>query len=106
MRSVAGLKGPGVTVEDYRKRLAAPGPRVRRRSAPRSDACGPDAQRRAGSAAARRARELGAANVELSALHVHPVKSCRGIAPARWPLDAYGLRDDRGWMVVDAPAAT
>lgn len=37
----------------------------------------------------------------LSALHVYPVKSCRGIAPARWPLDAFGLRLDRAWMVVD-----
>jgi len=40
--------------------------------------------------------------VQLSALHVYPVKSCRGIAPPRWDLDAYGLRADRGWMVVDA----
>jgi uncharacterized protein YcbX len=39
--------------------------------------------------------------VLLSALHVYPVKSCRGIAPPAWPLDAYGLRDDRSWMVVD-----
>jgi len=38
----------------------------------------------------------------LSALHVYPVKSCRGIAPARWRLDAYGLGGDRSWMVVDA----
>jgi uncharacterized protein YcbX len=39
--------------------------------------------------------------VLLSALHVHPVKSCRGISPPAWPLDAYGLRGDRSWMVVD-----
>ncbi|MEW6270687.1 MAG: MOSC N-terminal beta barrel domain-containing protein [Thermodesulfobacteriota bacterium] len=37
----------------------------------------------------------------LSALHVYPVKSCRGIAPARWQLDAFGLAGDRSWMVVD-----
>lgn len=40
--------------------------------------------------------------MRLSSLHVYPVKSCRGIAPQRWPLDAYGLRHDRAWMVVDA----
>jgi hypothetical protein len=40
--------------------------------------------------------------VQLSGLHVYPVKSCRGVAPRSWPLDAYGLRHDRGWMVVDA----
>jgi uncharacterized protein YcbX len=39
--------------------------------------------------------------VLLSALHVYPVKSCRGIAPRSWPLDAHGLRGDRSWMVVD-----
>lgn len=39
--------------------------------------------------------------MHLSELHVYPVKSCHGIDPARWDLDAFGLRHDRGWMVVD-----
>lgn len=39
--------------------------------------------------------------MQLSALYVHPVKSCRRIAAQRWPLDSYGLQHDRGWMVVD-----
>jgi hypothetical protein len=39
--------------------------------------------------------------VILSALNLYPVKSCRGIAAARWPLDAFGLAGDRTWMVVD-----
>src|SRR5690606_2293674 len=37
----------------------------------------------------------------LAALHVYPVKSCRGIAVTSWPLDAFGLAGDRAWMVVD-----
>lgn len=41
-------------------------------------------------------------HMRLSALHASPVKSCRGIAPARWKLDAYGLHGDRSWMVADA----
>jgi hypothetical protein len=40
--------------------------------------------------------------LELAAIRVHPVKSCRAIEPARWPLDATGLRHDRRFMVVDA----
>lgn len=38
-------------------------------------------------------------------VHVHPIKSCRGIAvgeSAPWPLDRFGLRWDRRWMVVNA----
>lgn len=37
----------------------------------------------------------------LSALHLHPLKSARAMAPGRWHLDALGLRFDRHWMVVD-----
>jgi uncharacterized protein YcbX len=36
----------------------------------------------------------------LAEIRVHPVKSCRGILPARWELDAFGLRYDRSFMVV------
>lgn len=38
---------------------------------------------------------------ELAAIRVHPVKACRAIEPARWPLDAIGLRHDRSFMLVD-----
>lgn len=37
----------------------------------------------------------------LASLHVYPVKSCRGIDVARWPLDRYGLAHDRSFLVVD-----
>jgi uncharacterized protein YcbX len=36
----------------------------------------------------------------IAALHVYPVKSCRGIALAQADLTARGLRHDREWMVV------
>jgi len=38
----------------------------------------------------------------LSALYVHPIKSCAGVAPAASPLVETGLEYDREWMVVDA----
>lgn len=38
----------------------------------------------------------------LSALYVHPVKSCAGIAAADGLLIETGLEFDRAWMVVDA----
>lgn len=37
----------------------------------------------------------------LSSLHVYPVKACGGLSPAEWPVDDFGLRNDRRWMVVD-----
>jgi len=37
----------------------------------------------------------------VSALWVYPVKSCRGIALERSPVEARGLRNDRRWMIVD-----
>jgi uncharacterized protein YcbX len=40
-------------------------------------------------------------DLSLSSLHVHPVKSCRGFSPVRWPLDRFGLSHDRSFMVVD-----
>lgn len=38
----------------------------------------------------------------IQSLHVYPVKSCAGIAPATVAVDARGLQGDRRWMVVDA----
>ena len=38
--------------------------------------------------------------VTLAALHVYPVKSCRGLAPAEARLTDAGLEHDREWMVA------
>lgn len=40
--------------------------------------------------------------VTLTALYVHPIKSCGGTAPAEALLTETGLELDRAWMVVDA----
>lgn len=40
-------------------------------------------------------------NLRLTALHVYPIKSTAGLAPAEWPVDEFGLEHDRRWMVVD-----
>jgi uncharacterized protein YcbX len=37
----------------------------------------------------------------LSDLLVYPIKSARGISVKRWEVDAFGLRYDRRWMLVD-----
>jgi uncharacterized protein YcbX len=37
----------------------------------------------------------------LSAIHVYPIKSCRGISVESAGLTETGLRDDRRWMLVD-----
>ena len=37
----------------------------------------------------------------LTALHVYPVKSCRGIALTEASLTPHGIEHDREWMVVD-----
>lgn len=42
------------------------------------------------------------AKLSVSALAIYPVKSCRGIALTASGVDAFGLREDRRWMVVDA----
>ncbi len=42
------------------------------------------------------------AALRLTGLHVYPVKSAAGLAPAAWDVDDFGLRHDRRWMVVDA----
>jgi len=39
--------------------------------------------------------------IRLSALYIYPVKSCRGIALTTAPLDNWGLKFDRNWMVVN-----
>ena len=39
--------------------------------------------------------------VTLAALHVYPVKGCRGLAPAAAWAGARGLEGDRRWMIVD-----
>ena len=39
--------------------------------------------------------------LRLTALHVYPIKSARGIPVQEWEVDSFGLRYDRRWMVVD-----
>jgi uncharacterized protein YcbX len=38
--------------------------------------------------------------ITLSAINIYPIKSCGGIAASAWEVDAFGLRDDRRWMVA------
>lgn len=38
----------------------------------------------------------------VAGLFVYPIKSCGGVAVDRAEIDAFGFRDDRRWMVVDA----
>jgi uncharacterized protein YcbX len=38
----------------------------------------------------------------LAALHIYPVKSVRGLAPAEAAVEPWGLSGDRRWMLVDA----
>lgn len=39
--------------------------------------------------------------LRLTGLHVYPIKAAGGLAPTEWDVDAFGLRYDRRWMVVD-----
>ncbi len=39
--------------------------------------------------------------VRLTGINIYPIKSARGIAMPEWETDAFGLRYDRRWMVVD-----
>ncbi|TVP75257.1 MAG: MOSC domain-containing protein [Gemmatimonadales bacterium] len=39
--------------------------------------------------------------IRVGALYVHPLKGAAGIRVPRWPLDAFGPRLDRRWMIVD-----
>ncbi|AKT51322.1 MOSC domain-containing protein [Arsenicicoccus sp. oral taxon 190] len=38
----------------------------------------------------------------LASLTTYPLKSGRGIAHDAWPVETWGLRDDRRWMVLEA----
>lgn len=38
--------------------------------------------------------------ITLSGISIYPIKSCGGIAATEWEVDAFGLRDDRRWMVA------
>jgi uncharacterized protein YcbX len=40
--------------------------------------------------------------IQLTALHIYPVKSCAALAPQQIELEARGLAHDRRWMIVDA----
>ncbi|MEU9980630.1 MOSC N-terminal beta barrel domain-containing protein [Streptomyces sp. NPDC050856] len=40
----------------------------------------------------------------LRSLHIHPVKSLAGLAPAEAAVEPWGLAGDRRWMLVDAGA--
>jgi uncharacterized protein YcbX len=39
--------------------------------------------------------------LSLTGINIYPIKSARGIALSEWETDAFGLRYDRRWMVVD-----
>jgi uncharacterized protein YcbX len=39
-------------------------------------------------------------SVEITALHVYPVKACKGMNLARAAITGFGLEHDRSWMVV------
>jgi MOSC domain-containing protein len=41
------------------------------------------------------------AALRLTGLHVYPIKSAAGLAPAAWEIDGFGLRYDRRWMVIN-----
>ena len=43
--------------------------------------------------------------IRVSAQHVYPVKSAAGLSVERWPVDSFGLAEDRRFMVVDAQGA-
>jgi uncharacterized protein YcbX len=43
--------------------------------------------------------------LRLSAINVYPVKSAAGIAQSAWDVDAFGLRLDRRWMIVEPDGA-
>ncbi|RRD58528.1 MOSC domain-containing protein [Comamonadaceae bacterium OH2545_COT-014] len=44
----------------------------------------------------------GDVSARVASLHVYPVKSCAGVAPAQARLHATGLALDRAWVVTDA----
>lgn len=46
-------------------------------------------------------RGQAAPTLTLTGLYLYPIKSAGGIAVGTWPVDEFGLRYDRRWMVVD-----
>jgi len=38
----------------------------------------------------------------LKAIHVYPIKSCKGLSPTKWKINKYGLEHDREWMLIDS----
>ncbi len=40
--------------------------------------------------------------LRLTHIHIYPIKAAAGIPAATWEVDAFGLRHDRRWMVVDS----
>jgi len=46
-------------------------------------------------------RFLAMPALTLTGLTVYPIKSAAGIAAETWPVDEFGLRHDRRWMLVD-----
>ena len=40
--------------------------------------------------------------LRLTNIHIYPIKAAAGIPAATWEVDAFGLRHNRRWMVVDA----
>lgn len=41
-------------------------------------------------------------NPQIQSIHIYPVKSLPGVDVREWPIDAWGLRGDRRYMLVDA----
>jgi hypothetical protein len=38
--------------------------------------------------------------MHLASIHIYPIKSCGGITVTTWPVDEFGLRYDRRWMLA------
>src|SRR5476649_2455546 len=45
---------------------------------------------------------FGMSTIAISSLHLYPVKSCRGIAVEEAAFDAFGMVDDRRFLIVEA----
>lgn len=44
-------------------------------------------------------------NIELTGLHVYPIKSCGAFSPRTWPISKSGLLYDRHWAIVNESGA-
>jgi len=42
------------------------------------------------------------AKMELVEINIFPIKSCKGFSVKSWPIDKYGLENDRRWVIVDS----